>query len=313
VSFEPDPAAARLNELADVAEQCRVTFLATAASSRWDPAAGSPAARANVIFTQQDPAASSELIPAGIDLVSEVIVTYLEIAAADLGGLAALYRAGEVIFPPLPIVRSIIEHSARVVWVLGDTPLRSYTDILARAYLEVFASAEATKAAIGRLGSTQDENHIAAKQRWLEVRKRAIAAFPGATADALSNSKPGRTLSGQVLLGPEASIEWMFKLLARSAGGSLSGDQALGLYGLLSSGTHPSLDLARQFRVPVNRGDYFEFNLRVDSTHLERLLTAALAAFYNALSYAIDFYGADRIAHHQLTAKIDAALPKIFG
>jgi hypothetical protein len=245
--------------------------------------------------------------------VSEVIATYLEIAAAHLGGLAALYRGREVIFPPLPIVRSVIEHSARVVWVLGDTPLLSYTDILARAYLEVFASAEATKAAAGRLGSAQDENHIAAKQRWQEVRRRAIAAFPGTTADALSDSKPGRTLSGQVFLGPEASIEWMFKFLERSAGGSLSGDQAVGLYGLLSSGTHPSLDLARQFRVPVNRGDYFEFNLRVDSTHLERLLTAALAPFYNALSYAIDFYGADRTSHHRLTAKIEAALPGIFA
>ncbi|TGD84677.1 hypothetical protein BayCH28_25135 [Mycolicibacterium sp. CH28] len=301
-------AAARLNELADVAEQCRISFFATADESHWQPRVGSPAARAKTILSQRDPATSSAGMLAGFDLISEVIVTYLEIAAAHLGGLAALYRAQELIFPPLPVARSVVEHSSRVLWVLGDSPIR-YTDILARAYLETFASAEATKAAASRLGSKQDENYVAAKWRWEEVRRRAIAAFPGATAEDLNDGKPGRTLGGQVFLGPEAGVEWMYALLARSAGSSLSAGQARGVYGLLSSGTHPSLDLARQFRVPVKRGHYVEFNLRVDSAHLQRLLTAAVATYYNALSYVISFYGADHSPHDQLTATIERALP----
>lgn len=301
-------AAARLNELAEVAEQCRISFLATADESLWQPREGSPAARAKIILSQRDPAVSSADMSAGFDLVSEVVVTYLEIAAAHLGGLAALYRAEELIFPPLPVARSVVEHSSRVLWVLGDSPIRN-VDILARAYLETFASAEATKAAASRLGSKQDENYLAAKWRWTEVRRRAIATFPEATAEDLSESAPGRTLAGQRFLGPEAGVEWMFGLLARSAGSSLSGSQARGVYGLLSSGTHPSLDLARQFRDPVNRGDHVEFTLRVNSTHLQRLLTTAVATFYNALSYVIDFYGADRSPHDRLTATIEKALP----
>lgn len=232
-------------------------------------------------------------MPAGFDLVSHVVVTYLEIAAAHLGGMATLYRAGEVTFPPLPVARSVIEHSSRVLWVLGDAPA-GYADMLARAYLETFDSAQYAKATAGQLGSKQDANHEAAKRRWKTIRSRAIAAFPGTTAEDLSEGPRGRTLGGQVFRGPTDGVKWMFKLLADRAGGSVTVEQALGAYGLLSSGTHPSLELVRRLRIPVDHGDHLGFDLRADTVLLEWFLTVALVPFYNALSYVIGFYDADR-------------------
>jgi len=96
--------------LADLANVCREAFHGVAAESHWRPAAGSSAAVAQAALAGKDPAKNSDGIFAGSDLVSEVVVTYLVVAAGHLGGLAALYRNGEAMFPPLPLVRSIIEY-----------------------------------------------------------------------------------------------------------------------------------------------------------------------------------------------------------
>ncbi len=91
----------RLNELAELAEACRDAFLSTAETSHWQPANRSAAAKLAVDLEQLD--------PAGFTLVSEVVVAYLEIAAGHLGGIAALYRSGQAMFPPLPLARSVLE------------------------------------------------------------------------------------------------------------------------------------------------------------------------------------------------------------
>ncbi|MCX2934923.1 hypothetical protein ORI20_32175 [Mycobacterium sp. CVI_P3] len=81
----------RLVELADLADSCRTVFLRTADISRWRPGPNSLAAKAQKAITLRD--------PAGFTLVSEVVVTYLEIASNHFAGLAVLYRYGQAMFP----------------------------------------------------------------------------------------------------------------------------------------------------------------------------------------------------------------------
>jgi len=300
----------RLAELADLANVCREAFHGVAAASHWRPAAGSSAAVAQAALAGKDPAKNSDGIFAGFDLVSEVVVTYLVVAAGHLGGLAALYRNGEAMFPPLPLVRSVIEYCSHAMWVIGDGT-GTADDVLARAYLEEFTSCEFAKIAAGRMGSKDDDAYTAACLRWRLVRGRAIAAFPGATPSDLSE-EGGRTLGGQTLVGPEAGARWMFGLLVKGANGSITEGKAGGIYAFLSSGSRPSLYQARQLREPVDHGDHQGTILRVDVGFLERLMGAAVMAFYNALSYAISFYGLPRSAHDTLTAAIDETMPTLF-
>lgn len=303
-----DAISARLNDLAQLADACRGAFLAVAAESHWRPAPGSSAAVSQVLLDTKDPAVSDDGVLAGFSLVSEVIATYLEVAAGHLGGLASLYRSGEVMFPPLPLVRSVMEYCAHAMWVIGDGS-GTCADILGRAYLEEFTSCEFAKMAAGRMGSNDDDTYQLAQRRWVTVRDRAIAAFPGTTRDDLSESKPGRTIADQVLPGPEACVTWMFDLLYREASGTATERQSRGIYAFLSSGTHPSLYQARQLRIPVDHGDHHGTMLSVDAVILERRLAAAVTTFYNALSYVISFYGLPNDAHEALTLKIDAVLP----
>lgn len=303
-----DAISARLNDLAGLADACRDAFLTVAAESHWRPAPGSSAAVAQVRLDTEDPAVSDDGVLGGFSLVSEVIVTYLEVAAGHLGGLAALYRSGEVMFPPLPLIRSVMEYCAHAMWVIGADS-GTYADILGRAYLEEFTSCEFAKMAAGSLGSKDDDIYKHAQHRWAAVRDRAIAAFPGTTRDDLSESKPGRTLAGQVLPGPEACVAGMFDLLHKEASGAATERQSRGIYAFLSSGTHPSLYQARQLRIPVDHGDHHGTMLSVDTVFLERLLATAVTTFYNTLSYVISFYGLPNDAHEALTLKIDAVLP----
>nr|WP_143545563.1 hypothetical protein [Rhodococcus sp. 15-1154-1] len=297
----------RLEDLAQLAEACRETFLAVAADSHWAPAPRSAASQAKRLASSQDPASTSVGHMAGFDLVSEVLVTYLEVAAGHLAGLAALYRGGEVMFPPLPLARSIIENCAAVMWVIGTTSPSE--KILARAYLVEFASCEFAKIAAGRMGSEDDDAYKDTKQRWTLTRARAIAAFPGTSKQDLSDEKPGRTLAGEVLPGLEASVAQMFKLVHEQAQGSVSKRQALGIYSFLCAGTHPSLYQARQMRIAVDHGDHHGTDLKIEISHVENIARTAILAFYNALSYTISFYGFSREPHDKLTDGIELVFP----
>lgn len=289
----------RLNELAELAEACRDAFLSTAETSHWQPVNRSPAAKLTVDLEQLD--------PAGFILVSEVVVTYLEIAAGHLGGIAALYRSGQAMFPPLPLARSVLELTAHVMWVLGMPPLTA-RDILARAYLEEFTSRETAKQAAGRMAPKTSESHQRAKREWVEFRDRVIAVFPETDANQLGGGPVGRAIAGQEFPRPEDCVEEMFDQLHAAVGG-ITMRQAAGVYGFLCAGTHPSLFQTRAMRRYVDHGDHLGTILSIDVGHLERLLAITVAAYYNALSYTLDFYGMDRAAHDQLTRKIEEIMP----
>lgn len=178
----------RLNELADLADCCRIVFLKITEMGHWRPPNGSPAAKVAATLEHID--------PGGFTLVSEVVVTYLEIAAAHFGGLAALYRSGEAMFPPIPLARSVVELISHVIWVIGK-PTDAAKDLLARAYLAEFNSRESAKQSAGRMGSKEAEPHQRAKQEWIEFRNRVIATFPETTADNLGGNPVGRMIAGQ--------------------------------------------------------------------------------------------------------------------
>ena len=297
----PDDVAERLDALADLADACRAAYLEMSAQTHWRPAPGSPAARVqrNIL----DPADNSDGILGGFDLVSEVVATYLEVAAGHFGGLVALLRGRETMFAHLPVIRSILEHTAHTVWVIGG-PDGTPSEMLARAYLEEFVSCEYAKLAAERMDSPSSGYH---RQRWKAVRRRAIAAFPDTTPADLDEDG-GRTLSGQTFPKPEAAVQQMFDL-THKAGGTATSRQGLGIYVFLCSATHPSMYQARQLRVAVDHGDHVGTVLTMDVKALENALAVGVVTFYNALGYTSEFLGADAAPFDALGDKIAVVLP----
>lgn len=246
----------------------------------------------------------------GHRLIAEVVQTYLLTASGHLGGLASLYRDGEVFFPPAVLVRAVIENCAHAMWVLGDDPDEAPETRLARAYLEEVVSAEESKKTAGRLGSKTGSTYIRENRRYRELKAEVLARFPATTPTDLGSY----LLEGQQWPRPEACVEWMYAFMERSGGSTIDRRGALGVYGFLSNMTHPTLYPARQLRewTPDPTHGHPVAYLKLDVDFLERQASAAVAAFYQTLSYATSYFGWDTSVHDALTSKIDAKMPDYF-
>jgi hypothetical protein len=78
-------------------------------------------------------------------------------ASEQLGGVAALYRAHEVLRPPGPSVRKALEFCARANWALRAPTVE---DRHARAYLEELRSSGAAAKAANQLVGKAGKRYI---------------------------------------------------------------------------------------------------------------------------------------------------------
>lgn len=307
----PDDFAERLVEIADLFAASRDAFFETADRFHWTPAPESPAAAAADDLPSPDIAVTAPRGATGHRLVAEVVQTYLLTASGHLGGLASLYKSGEVIFPTPALIRSTIENCAHAVWVLGDDTDQSPDNRLARAYLEELVSAEEAKKNAGRMRDKTHPSYISANTYYKALKAEIIERFPGTTPETLGASP--RTLNGQSMPNLEAAVEWMYEL-TKSFGGLIDGRTATGIYGFLSNMTHPTLYPARQRREWAEDPDasHRVAYLRVDLGSTENEARAALAAFYNALTYTTSYFGWPTDVVDELTAVIEGTMPTFF-
>lgn len=296
----------RLLELAHLLVDCREAFFQTADRFHWDPAPGSGAAKAAAELPSPDPAITDPRGETGHRLIAEVVSTYLLTASGHLGGLASLYASGEVIFPTAPLIRATIENCAHVVWVIGREHEEPSENRLARAYLEELLSAEEAKKNAGRLGPKTGPTHAQANDHYKTLKNQITERF-GTDAETLGT----RTINGQTLPGPENCVVWMYAL-AEEFGSPIDNRTAAGIYGTLSNMTHPTLYPARQMRVWSDDPAHGHpvAHLKLDLGYMERQASAALAAFYNAMSWVTSYFGWSTSVLDGLETKIEEKLPR---
>lgn len=299
----------RLVELAHLFLASRDAFFETADRFQWTPASGSVAERAASELVSPDPAITKPRGETGHRLVAEVVQTYLLTATGHLGGLASLYATGEVLFPPPALIRATIENCAHAMWVLGEDPDEPAENRLARAYLEEHLSAIEAKKNAGRMRDKTHPSHVRANEYYRVLRSEILTRFPTSTRESLGMS----TLNEQVLLSPEATVTWMYAVTER-LGGTIGDRAASGIYGFLSNMTHPTLYPARQRREWIDdpEAGHRVAYLRVDIGSRESEARAALAAFYNALTYVTDYFGWPNEVMDDLTVKIQECIPTFF-
>lgn len=299
---------ARLEELALTMLACRDAFHETADTFHWEPGLGSPAADDAKDLPTPDPLVFDPIGETGHRLLAEVVQTFLLSASGHLGGLAGLYMTGEVVFSPPVLIRSILENCAHTVWVLGEEG-EPAEDRLARCYLEEFTSAEQARANSKYMRGEDHPSHIEANKAYQRLIEQIKGKFPGASARKLKNG----LLLNQELPGLKESVKLMYSL-AEASGGTITQDQASGIYGFLSNMTHPTLYPARQRRrwyEDPEHGHRVAY-LDVELGSVENEARVALAAFYNALTYATSYFGWPTTIVDALEAKIEATIPNFF-
>lgn len=299
----------RLEELAQILSACRDAFHETAHEFHWEPVEGSGAADAAAALPSPDPAIDKPTGETGHRLITEAIQIFLFNSAAHLGSWAALLRAAEVVVTPSLLLRAVIENCAHAVWVVGDDREDDPDARLARAYLEELKSAEQAKMNAGRLRGKSHPTHTRTAAAYKKVKADIPARFPDSTPEELDKWR----LHGQKLPSLGEAVEWMYEL-TRSFGGTINATVASGMYGLLSNLTHPTLYTVREMRVWTKdeKTGHNVANVRVTIESVEKDVRAALAAFYNALSYVTSYFGWPETALRKLEAKIEAVIPDFF-
>jgi hypothetical protein len=78
--------------------------------------------------------------------------------------------------------------------------------------------------------------------------------------------------------------------------------------------THPTIYPARQLREWRDDPSTGRptAHLRLDLDFLDRQASAAVGAFYNALSYTTSYFGWSPVVHDDFTSKIAAKMPQMF-
>jgi len=299
----------RLADLAHLFSSCREAFYLTGEHFRWEPGVGSVAERAARKLPSPDPAIDSPVGESGHRLIADVVQTHLLTASGHLGGLSCLYVSGEVAFSPPALIRAIMENCARAMWVLGEDPDESAENRLARAYLEESVSAGHEKTNAGLMRGKTHTSYVEAKKHYDALRAEIVARFPGTDAAELE----ARTLAGQKWDGPELTVKQMYAVIERM-GGRLSANAGRGVYGDLSSMTHPTLYPVRKRRASsddTGAGPVVA-HMAVDIPARENEARMALAAFYICLTYVTDYFGWSDAVLDDLTEAIQDAMPTFF-
>ena len=242
-------------------------------------------------------------------MIADVIHSFLVMASGHLGGLAALFSSAEVMFSPPVLIRAVIENCAHAVWVLGDNPEEPADHRLARAYLEELLSAEEEKKNAGRMLTKVHPAFMRADADYKALKAEILARFAGATKANLGE----KSLLNQKLPGLENAVTWMYAVTKRS-GGVIGFEEATGIYGFISNMTHPTLYSVQGKRfwgVEPSSGNRVA-DLRIEIGFLESEARAALAAFYNALTYVNSYFGWPEDVLHDLEARIHAVIPSFF-
>lgn len=299
---------ARLEQLAALFLVCRDSFHEIADAYHWAPAPGSPSAQDAAALPSPDPQIPSPQGETGHRLLAEIVQSFLLTASGHLGGLASLYLSGEITFSPPLLIRAVIENCAHAIWVLGEDG-EDAESRLARCYLEERKSAEEAKKNSGYMHGKTASSYEHASDVYKEIQRQTLARFPNTSKEALGKYE----LHGQKLPRLEDSVTDMYAL-TEAAGGTITLRQATGIYGFLSNMTHPTLYPARQ-----RRGWYSdpEHGHRVAYLHIEIGSTeqearAAIAAFYNALTYTTSYFGWPTTIIDTLETKIEAVIPTFF-
>ena len=300
---------ARLDELSDLFRSCRDSLHELSDSYHWKPASGSPASEDALALPSPDPRIRDPRGKTGHRMIADIVHSFLVMASGHLGGLAGLFSSAEVMLSPPILIRAVIENCAHAVWVLGDDPEEPADHRLARAYLEELLSAEEEKKNAGRMLTKVHPTFMRAEADYKALKAEILARFAGATKADLGD----KSLLNQELPRLEDAVVWMYALTKKS-GGTIGSEEAMGIYGFLSNMTHPTLYSARDKRLwgvePFSGNRVAELRIEID--FLEKAARAALAAFYNALTYVNSYFGWPEDLLNDLEARIHAVIPDFF-
>jgi hypothetical protein len=251
-------------------------------------------------------------LPAAPDRVLNVlmdgtVVPHVYAAGEYLGALSLLYANEEIHFAPMVLARTVIEHCAHVVWILGS-PNSTAESRLAKALLDqIIGLAQAERYAKLFRGEGSPE-HLAQEQLTEALRRDAHIMFaPPYKVDVNGRRRPA--LGDQHFPSHTDIVVQAVELM----GSSLDGEQARGTYALLSTSVHATPNEIVGLTALRDVSDPTSLVITRDRRTHEPLVRIVVSFFYSAISHAMSYSGITTPEHHDLGNLIETFLPGHFG
>ncbi len=277
-----DATSQALDAIADVMVLPRRALIAVSEDTQWRPTMGSQADR-----DLTSPEFTEEVNGSLLEMPRVIASLFLRSGSEHLAGMAALFRARECFSAPGALARAAFEHGIRAWWVLD--PRRTTRQRSARAILEDLASADySMKAVSGLVGKDNDE------YRTLRDRRQAIreAAETGFAACSFTDDPTKWTIEDQRYPRiTEVAEEWGSRRDEPVPG--------RGVYDHLSHFPHPQ-GLAGRQDVFLSEREPSGTALVAEPSHLARIASAALAAWFDGATLLCSYHGFDHPAMQEL-------------
>jgi hypothetical protein len=287
--------ATRLTEISLAFYGCQLAFRELAEETEWRPGPSSPAEQDRERLQAHEP----PYPPEAATLIIFLNYFYMSAVSEHFGALGALYEKKQVLIPPPALVRCVLEHCARVLWVLqqGDQPTE---DRLARAYLEVLFSAVERKKTTGRIHGKDSDSYRADVRALKDVRERATAVF----GEPIMTDDGQHIIRGQTMLGLEDCVAWMLRFIKQTPG--LADHR--GIYDYLSNVSHPTLyPHIEMWNIDERDGEQTLVSQITIEDH-EKRAALAIVPFCETLSHLMSYNGWPRRIHEQLIEALDLLL-----
>jgi hypothetical protein len=298
MSFKPydENFATRLTDISLAFFGCQSAFRELAEETEWRPAEGSPAAQDRERLQAREPPYPTETAT----LIIFLNYFYMSAASEHLGALGALYEKRQVLIPPPALVRCVLEHCARILWVLqeGNQPVE---DRIARAYLEVLFSAVERKKTTGRMLGKDSKAYLADTNALKRLQEQAAFVFGEPIKDAHGRD----TLRGQQMPGLEDCVAWMVGFLKTAP----STADHRGIYDYVSNISHPTLYPHIEMWQPAESDGQQSLVSQITLGDHERRAALAIVPFCETLSYLMSYNGWPRRIHAALMEVLDKVLP----
>jgi hypothetical protein len=221
--------------------------------------------------------------------------------------LSILYWFEEIHVAPMVLARTVIEHCAHAIWILGsktDSPEAR----LARALLDYLNGLKQAEKYAREFVGEGSPGHLAKQGLTAELQTKARRIF----APPYSVEFNGRKRSA---LGNE-HFPTHTELVARAAdlmSSSLDEQEARGIYALLSSRVHATPNEITGLTILKDPSDPTSIALKEDRRTHEPLVRMVVSFFYSAISHALDYSGIALAEHNELGEEIENHFPGHFA
>ena len=211
------------------------------------------------------------LTPAVERLVATVDLWSM-VASDQVYGLSLMVRDQRTVFSLFPVLRSVIEHSTRITFLLDTEAIANVR--LARAGLDALRSADEMAKAASRMGGKGSPTHEEAKTTRVTLRAKIAEEFGTLVIDPLS-------LEGEELASPTRVVERFGERFGPSA------RLWSGVYDYFcSTANHPTLSGYEYFDKQAPAA-----GAQVAPEYLERLVRSALVPYMRALESYTTYMG----------------------